>query len=311
MLSPVTTPVSAAPPLIPAELRWKRLSSEVMPLTRQVLDKFRAIESGVLERELNERRIKTLHEKIMAGQAITFLWVIADILKPVKTTVRGNGFHSSTMLDRFFPGELPPGLLVNLEHYEVEDKDRFAELFAQFDSKASVRTPDDIAGVFQGIHPELADIDRKDAKQAVDGYHWFMTTVEAARMPIGDMKYSAFGDAHLHPFIKWVASVLTGKTNELRRKEVIGAMFATFNVNETAAREFWDQVSQGGDRDQPDQPETALDKWLLAQIDKEIDRVNGKELFQGCIYCWNRSREGARVTTVRHDVKKNVLTARD
>src|SRR5262245_5738735 len=293
-------------PQKPADPRFKLLSSTVVPLTPEVLADFKAIESGNLERDLNEGRVKYLQEKYLAGQFLTLQWIVAHI-KSTGKKVRANGQHSSEMLTRQDP--FPVGVTCHIEAYEVADANRFAELFQQIDARRSARNSYDNAGVYQAINEELNDVDRSDAKIAVDGYAWYMHTVERASMPIGDMKYSAFSDNNLHPYIRWVASVLNGKTPELRRKEVVGAMFATFSVNEPAAREFWQEVGLRGDLEQPDLPQTCLDQWLLDQYQGEIDKVSGVPLFAGCVHAWNTSRDDKRIVKIRPDIRK--ITPRD
>lgn len=314
MLSPdkAAPTLVAAEPKKPAPPRFKLLSSAVIPLTTEVLQEFSKIESGTLEREKSAKRVRHLLDKAMAGQLVTFHWVTAHI-KSLNKTVRGNGFHSSDMLNQLLAqtGALPDNLKVLKEHFEVEDGDRFAELFQQYDDRASARQADDVAGVYMGLHPELADVNKKIGKLAIDGYVWHMRYVEGVKdTPVGDMSYSTFGDKGLYPFIHWLAEILNGKTKELRRREIVAAMFATFGVNESAARLFWDEVSRAGNPDEPDLPQTALDAWLLSMSDGKIDKVTPKEYYEGCIYAWNASRDDRRVTSIRHNVKKNVTTPR-
>jgi hypothetical protein len=308
MLSP--TPATEAPVL--AAARFELLSSTVLDLTQDELAKFRAIESSNLERDIANKRVEHLYQKVLAGQAVSFHWVTA-LIESTGQTVRGNGQHSSLMLTKF-DGNLPKGLKVLREHYKVPDGDRFAELFQQFDDRKSARQAGDIAGVYQCLQPGLLNVPKRVGKICIDGYLWYRRYVQSAPTPVGDMGYSTFSDQGLHPFIHWMANSIHNDkrgTKELAQKPVTAAIFATYETNESAAKLFWENVAQGGDTDQPDLPETALSQWLLAQQAGKIETVSEKERYQGCIYAWNSSREERRVEQIRFGVKKNVLTPRE
>jgi len=306
-LSPDKLTATTETPTLPAAPRFKLLSSTVADLTPEELAKFLAIESGVLERDLSKKRVAHLREKALAGLLVTFHWVLVTILSTGKI-VRGNGFHSSTMLTTF-GANLPPGLKVHLEHYEVKDGDGFAELFQQFDDRASARQAADVAGVYQSLQPGLHDVPKRVGKIGIDGYVWFRRYVQGAGGRLGDMAYSTFSDEGLHPFLHWMAAVLANAkgTKELNARPVAGAMFATFEANESAAKLFWETVASGGDPDQPDLPETALSQWLVTMSSGKAEKVSPQEYYQGCIYCWNQFRADKRVGNVRYAVKTNPL----
>jgi len=289
---------------------FHRISSKVMDLTLPVVQEFRCIEASPVEREINEKRVKHLREKVDAGLAVTFHWVTAKLGDKI---LRGNGQHSSTMLSQIPEERFPSGLKVFREHYECETADDFAVLFQQFDDRKSSRTSNDVAAVYQGFQPELIDVAHNIAKLAIDGYTFYQRAIEGAKnLPLGDMSYALFSDKGLHPWIKWLGELHNSKTKELQNRPVTAAMFGTFQVNETAAREFWDLVSRGGDPDQETSPERVLDLWLRSIYEGTIDDVvKTTNAYQGCIYAWNASRENKQITSIKSDVKKKVATIRE
>jgi hypothetical protein len=252
-----------------------------------------------------------LREKAEAGRLVSFHWVTAEVANKPGTILRVNGQHSSTMLAEM-DGTMPQGLKVIREHYTCDDDDAVALLFQQWDDRKSSRSAADVAGVYQGLQEDLKEVQKPYGKLAIDGYVWFQRYVEKVPSPIGDMAYSLFSDKTLHPFIKWFSTLHNSKTRELQNKAVTAAMFGTYQLDETASRVFWEEVSRGGDPDQEDLPTTALDLWLRSIYEGTTDYsgFSAGNYYQGCIYCWNASRDNKRVNSVKYDVKKNFAPMR-
>jgi hypothetical protein len=288
---------------------WHLVSSVVNDLTPEAVKKYRDMEASPTERDISDSRIKHLRQKADAGRLVTFHWVTAKIGDKI---IRVNGQHSSRMLSDM-DGLMPKGLKVLQEHYEVEDGDALALLFQQFDDRKSGRSVNDIAGVYQGLQPALANIEKPIAKLAIDGYTWFLRYVEKVPVVLGDMSYQAFNKTELHPFIEWFASLHNSKTRELQNKPTTAAIYGSYIANETVAKSFWEEVSRGGDPDQPELPQTALDVWLRSIYEgtADFEDFGPGNYFQGCVYAWNAARENKLVTTIRFEVKKNFATIRE
>lgn len=289
-------------------------SSEVKDLTVKEVTKFCAIKTSTVEREITKKRIKHLREKIDAGLGVTFHWVTAELNGE---TIRGNGHHSSTMLSEYPPEKFPKDLKVFLEHYKCDTTDDFALLFQQFDDRASSRSSDDVSAVYQGFQPELIDVPHGIARLAIDGYTFFQRNIEGVKnVPVGDMSYALFSDTGLHPWIKWLGELHNSKTKELQSRPATAAMFGTYAINESEAKEFWDLVSRGGDPDKEDSPARVLDLWLRSVYEGTIEvpdsvKWSARCVYQGCIYAWNAFRENKKINTIRYDVKKNVSPIRE
>lgn len=291
---------------------FRLMSSTAIELTPQVVAEFREIPSSLVERAIDRKRVKHLRDKIDAGLGVTFHWVTAELDGKM---LRGNGQHSSTALSEIPPEHFPKGLKVFREHYHCNTADDFALLFQQFDDRKSSRTSADVAAVYQGFQPELIDVPHDIAKLAIDGYCWFQRT--AQKVPgagVGDMSYSYFADEGLHPYIKWLGQLHNSKTRELQTKPVTAAIYGTFEANEQAAREFWDEVSRGGDPDVEDSPPRVLDLWLRSIFEGTFEapaKFGATNQYQGCVYAWNASREGKSIVTIKSEVKKNLTTIRE
>jgi hypothetical protein len=95
------------------------------------------LEPSPTERPLKVPRLKYLQTRAEMGELITFHWARAKMGDKV---LRMNGQHSSTMLEGL-NGNLPGGLKVHLDTYEVDSPDALALLFRQFDARQSSRSP--------------------------------------------------------------------------------------------------------------------------------------------------------------------------
>ena len=296
----------------PINVGFRLLTSEVKDLTEDEVVQFRTYPATSTERELKDGRITHLDQKVEMGLAVTFHWVTAAV-KELKDQVRRlNGQHSSIMLQkRMAAGKFPKGLKVFREHYEVDDGNGLALLFRQFDDRASSRQPIDVSGVYQGLHPQLAVVNRKIGKLAIDGYTWYQRNVEKVPTPIGDDSYSAFNDSGLFPYILWLNDLFAVKSKEMQFPAIVAAIVGTYMRSEAAARTFWQEVVTLADGDDDPTPQNTLSNWLLTIKADKIDRPDPAHLYQGCIYAWNAYRDGRSIAAINDNIKKNLLTIHD
>jgi len=296
----------------PANVGFRLLTSEVKDLTEDEVVQFRTYPATSTERELKDGRVTHLNDKVEAGLAVTFHWVTAAVKELNDQIRRLNGQHSSIMLQkRIAAGKFPKGLKVLREHFEVDDGNGLALLFRQFDDRASSRQPIDVSGVYQGLHPQLASVNRKIGKLAVDGYTWYQRNVEKVPTPMGDDSYSAFNDSGLYPYILWLNELFAVKSKEMQFPAIVAAIVGTYMGNEGGARAFWHDVVSLANGDDDSTPQTVLSNWLLTIKADKIDRPDPAHLYQGCIYAWNAYRDGRAIPAIRDDIKKNLLTIHD
>ena len=292
--------------MAPSSSGFRLVKAEVKELTPEFADEFRNLEASSTERSLDQSRIKHLREKAEAGQLVTFNWSAAKL---GGRTLRMNGQHSSNMLCGL-NGSFPANLKVHLDSYEVDSPEALAILFRQFDDRKSGRTPGDVSGAYQGLYTNLHDVPRASAKLAAEGVAYYRTKVEGLPAPSGDDRYSLFGETGLHSFFRWIGELITIKTPELRRLNIVAAMFGTFCKNESEARKFWAEVARGGVEYEDNHPTTVLDAWLKAATESKDQKRELKpaHFYQGCIFAWNAYRGGKTITSIKFDTKKG-LTA--
>lgn len=286
------------------------VSSEVKPLTPELVDDMSRFEASPTERQLNLPRVKYLREKAEAGHLVPFYWTLAR-MKGSNKTFRENGQHSLTML-RELNGLFPEGLFAHIDTFEVDGPEGLALLFRQYDNRKSTRTVADVAGAYQGLYEPLQDVERGAAKAAIDGVIWWRKNVEGVPVQTGDDQYGLFSDTNLHAFVRWIGELLSPKTPELKKhSSIIAATFATFEKNEVEARRFWAEVVRGGVEYDDTAPATVLDRWLTNIIEKqkrgERSDLKPANYYQGCIYAWNAWREEKPLKNINSDNKKGYI----
>jgi hypothetical protein len=279
------------------------IKSESVPLTRELAERFQAMEPSPTERVLNPKRVQYLREQAEAtpSRLVNFHWATAQLGNRI---VRMNGNHSSRMLCEL-DGAFPSGLFVHRDDYEVNSEEGLALLFRQFDNRKSSRTIGDVAGAYQNIYPALRDVKPRIGKLAVDAYAWHARYVVGIPTPqTGDDVYMNFNDPLIQRTALWMNEELDVKTPEMQRIPVGAAMFVTFNINEPEARMFWHEVARGGREFEEAAPSSVLDKWLKNIKEGEVESVKPAGLYQGCIHAWNAFRTGTSLKSIRSDTKK-------
>jgi len=277
---------------------FRLVRSTTEPLTPQLAQKFREMPPSPTERLLNESRVKHLRAKADAGLLIPFQWAFATWNGK---TYRMNAQHSSNMLGGL-DGKFPKGLFAHVDEYEVDSLEGMALLFRQFDDRKSGRTPIDVSGAYQGLYPELADISRDVAKFGIECVTWFNRHVEGISGVLGgDDQYSRFSDTNLYTFLHWLNEINPKK--ELKVQAIGAAMFGTFDKLPDQAREFWQNVANGGIEFDDTAPATVLYSWLKEAYEDTLNyRVKAEGYYQGCVYAWNAFRTSKTIPGIKSDM---------
>lgn len=221
--------------------------------------------------------------------------------------LRMNGQHSSNVLCEL-NGSFPKGLYAHIDQYEVDGPQGLALLFRQFDDRKSGRTAGDVAGAFQMLEPALHGVAKPIGKLGVEGTAWYRRTIEGVPVGTGDVQYTLFNEPGLHSFLLWLNELFSIKTPELKKVQVVAAMYATFIKNAEEAKKFWDEVARGGREYEDNAPSTVLDNWLKAAKEGDLkEDLKPAQFYQGCIYAWNAYREEKSLKDIKADTRKSWL----
>lgn len=272
--------------------------SETLPLTRELAEEMRVMTPSPTERALDKKRVEYLKGRAEEGLLVPFQWSKARVNGE---WMRMNGQHSSEMLCALPDEIFPTSLVVHLDQYSVDNFSGLATLFQQFDARKSSRSSTDVAGAYKGLHQELNPVPLGIAKLGIDGVDYFWKSVQGIPTKAGDLKYEIFAKQQVWPFLLWLPEIFTIKTPELKRKEIVAAMFATYEANAAAAMEFWKAVQAGGDDTIENHPTLTLDSYYV-RAKEETDRKKRPkphELYQSAILAWNAYREGRTLASIK------------
>lgn len=283
---------------------FRRTKSEVFEggakELRGVIERIRAISATPVEREFDVKWALDLKARVLAGQALTFIWAVADMPSAGGLVrLRVNGQHSSWALDELLKAEqLPDNLAIHLDTYTVANEDGAVMLFRQFDARKSARSKEDVSGAYQCFQPELRECLRGILKVAAEGVTWYRREWARVAVPSGDDVYSIFGEKRLHPFFLMVNDVLKdGKSNELKRVPIMATIFGTVLDDAKAAAEFWRLVALGGKRNEEDAAVDLSNELIRIREDKE--KVSAHDLAAKCVKAWDAYSNGVRVTNFK------------
>ena len=283
-------------------------SSTTQPVTRELVTMVATMTPSPTERPFSEKRLTFLQERYANQLFVPCHWAYVWL---GGSKLRMNGQHSSTMLMKL-PDPFPTGLYAHIDEYEAETPEDMALLFRQFDARVSVRSPGDVAGAYQNTYPELSGIPASVAKLGIEGIAWYLRVIEGVPTGKGDDRYTLFKQPVHYEFLRWLGGVIDMKTPELRKIEVIAAMYATDLANTAEARSFWEDVARGGHPYEDSHPTTTLDTWLkLCKEGKCEDTMKQAYHYQGCIYAWNAFRENRSIKDIRFSTSKGLYTPHD
>lgn len=280
------------------EANFHLVQSTTVPLTRTLAEQMRDMKPSPTERVLDPNRVKYLKERAEAHALVPFQWAKARINGD---WLRMNGQHSSAMLCALDDDLFPKDLFVHLDEYRVDDEDGLTKLFQQFDARKSSRSSTDVCGAYKGLHEELREIPLNIAQLGIQGIVYWKQNVQGIPQPKGDLIYQAIGEKENWPFLLWLPDVFNIKTPELRKREIVAAMYVTFERNEQAAKAFWKEVQAGGNVNEENHPTRTIDVYYQ-NAKTETDRRKRPKphaLYQSGILAWNAYREGKKLQTIK------------
>jgi hypothetical protein len=282
---------------------FRLIKSESYTLDRkkalEFATKHASLPHSPVERERDPKRVQRLIDILRDGKALPFQW--ATVLWDGQT-VRMNGQHSLQAIVELGQ-EIPSRLSFHLDQYEADTRSDMIDLFRQFDQRWSGRSSQDIAGAYQGLMTDLVECDRKVMKVAAEGISWCKRTVLDDPAPTGDDTYDLLQSENLLPFFLWFNGIPNGR-KELLKKEIVGAIWQTYERSQSGASKFWKEVSYGPDFFLDDkEPGSVLITELIQATDDEDFRNREfparSVYYKKAIKAWNAFCAHMKVSTLR------------
>jgi hypothetical protein len=262
--------------------------------------KHSALPHSPVERHVENSRVAKLVAILQHGEALPFQWADVEYQGSI---MRMNGQHSSAAILQV-GADLPETLSFHLDHFAADDREGIVDLFRQFDQRWSGRSAADISGAFQGLIPEIVDCNRKLMKVAAEAISWFRRQVEGMEnIPTGDDTYQLLHQPAYVPFYLWLNGINNGR-RELFKKEVVAAMYATYDASQSGATTFWREVSYGPDFFSDDMQPGAV---LIGELSRAMEEreFREKEFIQTALYfkksikAWNAFCAGQRISSLK------------
>lgn len=283
-------------------------TSSTQLVTRALASTFATMTPSPTERAFSEKRATYLQDRYDRGMFIPCQWASVWL---GGSQFRMNGQHSSSILAKL-PEPFPTHLYAHMDEYEAETPEDMTLLFRQFDPRESSRSARDVSGAYQYTYPELRSLHPDVVKLGAEGIAWYLRVIVGSNIDRGDDRYQLLGKPLYYDFLRWLGGLLDMKTPELKKIEIIAAMYATDIVAESASREFWEKVARGGNAYDEQDPTTVLDKWLKSCRDGTCDdKMKQSYHYQGCIYAWNAMRDEQRIRSIKFTTSKGLYVPHD
>lgn len=272
----------------------QHISTEVVPLTKALASRVAATPNYQGERALQRRRLGYLAQRLRDGLFYPPRW---SLVRVGGTEYRVNGQHSSAMLTENID-LFPDGMSVVIDRFEADSMRDVADLFSQFDNKASVRSRMEIVNAHARVHVELDAMSSTTLSACVSGMSYALCDGKGLRSYADDQR-AALTHEHME-FVQWVHEF--AKARVLSRATVIAAIFRTYEVNREHARMFWTWVR---DETHPDSQHSTrtLAKFLSLNTNKVgMAKWEPRAFYVKCLHAWNAYRMGATTALkYRHD----------
>jgi hypothetical protein len=279
---------------------------EVLVLTKDVAKKFRDMDGVPSDRNLSTARLEAYRKIAKAGLFRPLQWATAYCVE-TGGTYRVNGKHTSTLFAEESVA-IPEGLVAVLEHFKCDTLEDLAKLYATYDSRAMVRTTNDINKSFAAVDEDLADIPVTVVSLCVTAIAYTKHGDSYAQKPAAERAEALF-DPQNKQFVRWVCGMVAGTdAKHIRRSPVVAAMYATWSKSHKAATEFWTAVREHTGEN-PGLPDRKIGKYLLTRT---VNTGNGgrkhmgssacapREMYVKCLHAWNAWRKNTTTDLKYH-----------
>jgi hypothetical protein len=276
-------------------------------VTQSLAIRFRDMDPVPHDRPLNPKRIEAYRKMLSAGLFRPVQWATVHC-NQTQATYRVNGKHTSNLFAEY--EELPQPIHATIEHYHCDDIDDVARLYATFDSRAQVRTTNDINRAFAAIDPELSELPTKIINLCVTAIAYCKHGEQYSQIPAAE-RAECLLDENNKLFVAWVHAVLGNSGNKessrlLWRSSAVAAMHASYQKSRRDANEFWLAV-RDGTGSTPKTPDRVLNRFLLgkAVIGSKTARhssglVSPREMYVKCLHAWNAWRRDSTTDLKYH-----------
>lgn len=270
----------------------KLVDSYCVPLTRELAEEFYTMPRSLGERDFKQWRVDRLREKYRLGLYHPPTWAYAYV---AGTKKRVNGQHSSTMFYEMGDDEFPKDMKVMIHVWHAADDLELATVFAQYDSRDSVRSTPEVYHAHAAAHPLLKGVTPSCVRTGIQGIACYLSVTAGVHLTVEQRSHLS----HEYPaFLQWLSNYYSAKT--LRLAPATAAMFATWQVDPEDATRFWG-IAYEDSAPSPNHPTRVMNRLLTeARVNnvrgaKQRKTVTNEMLYERCIHAWNAYRRGSEL----------------
>ncbi|HEY6363173.1 MAG TPA: hypothetical protein VI585_00140 [Candidatus Binatia bacterium] len=244
-------------------MAFEKTHVELETLTRELAEKFAAMQPMPGERERKHSRLAFFQNHIKEKTFVSPTWSIG-IHRSTGAEYRLDGQHSSYTLAHLPEDEFPENLTVTIQKYTFDSLDQDAYgLFDLFDHPKSARTNEDIMGVHQAHYPDLDNLSRRFLVKTTNGIEYFEKEIVKNGTVLPARQHGAyFSNEKYREFALWLVE-FQGTEHEwmINYKALVGEMLADWEHSAELASEFWSYVFKESHPD-PDDDTRELSRTL-------------------------------------------------
>lgn len=266
----------------------KKITSELLPLTRELAKRFDEMRPLPGERPKRESRLEYFEDRLRDGGLQSPTWAIA-LLDGVE--YRADGQHTSHLLatceDQWFPQDQS----VTVSTFAIESMDDAVPLFEIFDNPISARSNSDRMGVYLAGLTDLAEVDRTFLGRVARGIDYSRRDANkdghAQLVTYGARSHGLyFLDEDSRRFALWLYPLHATKHMWMFHKPgIVAEMFADWSLSADLALAFWREVLTESNPDPGDETRelsTTLKDWSKRQprIRQDKFRLRAKRTWE-------------------------------
>ncbi len=253
----------------------KLLKTETVPITQEYVSYFSSLPTTSGDRDRRskkgKRQIAGLLSKLRDEIFHTPKWAVAVL---DGKTYRVNGGHSSLMLEEL-NGDFPGGMVAIVDTFECDSRADIADLFRQFDPKASARSKLQEVNAAKAVYAALSDVSPTNVNRAADGVARYQRYILGQRLNDDDKirlvhehtKFILFADEFMQvPFMVKIGARV--------------ALFETHRQSPSLAWKFWTEV-----KDESNSKPGSGSRKLTAFLRKVHKPQSPKENLLGSLEC--------------------------
>lgn len=285
-------------------LQYRTLQDGVITLTQEVASRYMDLPILKEEREPKDRDIQAMYDKMVYGVFNESSCHIATVTVQ-GTEYRLNGSHTCWALLLMKAGTQ---YRVRYTKYAVDDMQQAAILYGTFDT-GKHRTEDHILTVGLVSRPVMEGIKTTVIKALKPGLlYWYLEASPTDIKRITTDQINSIIDNDVPKQWRSVSLFFQDLTIEerrhLSRTPAVGAMFATFDKDETAAVEFWSAIASGVGIPNKQDPRYRLRDKLLRTVlhaspNNTKEHITSEDMFKYCVHAWNHWRNGSEINSLR------------